>query len=75
MAPGLAIDGLLAHVYRCHPCDYLYYATYEYLHWCMHLPKERRVEKQVFFIVSTDITSCTIATCIAISTWSFPWLT
>jgi hypothetical protein len=27
----------------------LYYATYEYLHWCMHLPKERRVEKAGIF--------------------------
>ncbi|WP_075087015.1 hypothetical protein [Verrucomicrobium spinosum] len=22
-----------------------YYGIYEYLHWCMHLPKNRRVEK------------------------------
>ncbi|MEK7170633.1 MAG: fatty acid hydroxylase [Patescibacteria group bacterium] len=22
----------------------LYYATYEYIHWCMHLPKSRRLE-------------------------------
>jgi hypothetical protein len=22
-----------------------YYATYEYIHWCMHLPKTRRVEQ------------------------------
>jgi len=26
-----------------------YYATYEYLHWCMHLPKSRRVEKSELF--------------------------
>lgn len=26
-----------------------YYGTYEYLHWCMHLPKQRRVEKPWFF--------------------------
>jgi hypothetical protein len=26
-----------------------YYATYEYLHWCMHLPKARRVEKPRLF--------------------------
>jgi hypothetical protein len=26
-----------------------YYATYEYLHWCMHLPKKRRVEKSWLF--------------------------
>ncbi len=27
----------------------LYYATYEYLHWCMHLPKQRRVERSGIF--------------------------
>jgi hypothetical protein len=27
----------------------LYYATYEYLHWCMHLPKERTVERSGLF--------------------------
>lgn len=26
-----------------------YYCTYEYIHWCMHLPKERRVEKPWLF--------------------------
>ncbi len=26
-----------------------YYASYEYLHWCMHLPKERRLEKSRLF--------------------------
>jgi hypothetical protein len=26
-----------------------YYATYEYIHWCMHLPKARRVEKPWIF--------------------------
>jgi hypothetical protein len=26
-----------------------YYATYEYLHWCMHLPRARRVEKPWLF--------------------------
>jgi hypothetical protein len=27
----------------------LYYAAYEYMHWCMHLPKERRLEKSYLF--------------------------
>jgi len=27
----------------------LYFAAYEYMHWCMHLPKARRVEKSWFF--------------------------
>ena len=26
-----------------------YYGFYEYIHWCMHLPKERRVEKPWWF--------------------------
>lgn len=26
-----------------------YYAMYEYLHWCMHLPKARRIEKPWLF--------------------------
>jgi hypothetical protein len=26
-----------------------YYATYEYIHWCMHLPKARRIEKSWLF--------------------------
>jgi Fatty acid hydroxylase superfamily len=27
----------------------LYYCTYEYIHWCMHLPKNRRVEQPAIF--------------------------
>ena len=30
-------------------CFSLYYATYEYIHWCMHLPKARRVEQPRVF--------------------------
>ena len=26
-----------------------YYATYEYLHWCMHLPRQRNVERSGIF--------------------------
>ena len=26
-----------------------YYGTYEYIHWCMHLPKARRVERSWIF--------------------------
>lgn len=26
-----------------------YYGTYEYLHWCMHLPKRRKLEKSWLF--------------------------
>jgi hypothetical protein len=27
----------------------LYYAAYEYMHWCMHLPKKRHVERSWIF--------------------------
>lgn len=27
-----------------------YYGTYEYLHWCMHLPKARRLERSRIFL-------------------------
>jgi sterol desaturase/sphingolipid hydroxylase (fatty acid hydroxylase superfamily) len=27
----------------------IYYAAYEYLHWCMHLPKRRHVERSGIF--------------------------
>jgi hypothetical protein len=27
----------------------LYYAAYEYMHWCMHLPQKRHVERSVIF--------------------------
>jgi len=27
----------------------LYYAAYEYMHWCMHLPKKRKLEKSWLF--------------------------
>ncbi len=26
-----------------------YYGAYEYIHWCMHLPKQRRIEQPKFF--------------------------
>ena len=26
-----------------------YYCTYEYMHWCMHLPKSRRIENSWLF--------------------------
>lgn len=38
---GLAVGSLLAFC--------LYYGTYEYLHWCMHLPKQRRLERSGIF--------------------------
>jgi hypothetical protein len=38
---AFTIGGLIA--FAC------YYGVYEYLHWCMHLPKARRCEKPEFF--------------------------
>jgi hypothetical protein len=31
------------------PTFVLYYAAYEYIHWCMHLPKARRMERSWLF--------------------------
>jgi hypothetical protein len=32
-----------------------YYAAYEYMHWCMHLPKRRHVERSgIFFRLNGD---------------------
>lgn len=36
-----AVGSLLAFI--------IYYGAYEYMHWCMHLPKARRVEKSWIF--------------------------
>lgn len=33
----------------CAATIFAYYCTYEYIHWCMHLPKVRRVEKGTLF--------------------------
>lgn len=38
---GFALGGFLAFA--------SYYGIYEYIHWCMHLPKARRVEKPMWF--------------------------
>lgn len=38
---GIVIGSLLA-------CS-AYYGAYEYLHWCMHLPRQRRVERSGVF--------------------------
>ena len=38
---GLLCGGIVAFV--------LYYSAYEYLHWCMHLPKRRHVERSGIF--------------------------
>ncbi len=38
---GFVLGGFLAFA--------AYYATYEYIHWCMHLPKARRIEKPWWF--------------------------
>ncbi len=38
---GFTVGGLIA--FTC------YYCFYEYIHWCMHLPKARRIEKPRWF--------------------------
>jgi len=38
---ALAVSGLVAFV--------TYYGIYEYMHWCMHLPKQRRLERSWIF--------------------------
>ena len=38
---GVVVGGIFASAF--------YYGTYEYLHWCMHLPKDRQIEKPWFF--------------------------
>ena len=38
---GLTVGGVIAFA--------SYYGFYEYIHWCMHLPKARRVEKPRWF--------------------------
>jgi len=38
---ALGLGALLAYV--------AYYGAYEYMHWCMHLPKRRRVERSWIF--------------------------
>ncbi len=38
---GLALGGFAAFV--------MYYSAYEYLHWCMHLPRKRVVERSGIF--------------------------
>ena len=46
LAWGLGRWGLLIGAV---PSFIAYYATYEYMHWCMHLPKARRLEKSWLF--------------------------
>lgn len=52
MGPIVAISvplGLWGLLVGAFPAYALYYATYEYIHWCMHLPKSRRLERSGLF--------------------------
>jgi sterol desaturase/sphingolipid hydroxylase (fatty acid hydroxylase superfamily) len=52
MLPFVAVGWAVGHwafALAALPVFVLYYAAYEYLHWCMHLPKSRRVEKSELF--------------------------
>lgn len=46
---GWAFNHLLAISLTAFLVIYAYYGTYEYLHWCMHLPKRRKLEKSGIF--------------------------
>ena len=41
----------------------IYFTAYEYMHWCMHLPKKRHVERSGIFFRLTDTICCIIAIC------------
>ena len=43
------ITGTWAMLAGAVPACILYYAAYEYMHWCMHLPKQRPVERSGIF--------------------------
>jgi len=50
--PFVALAALLGHwwlVAGALPTTAAYYATYEYIHWCMHLPKRRNLERSGIF--------------------------
>lgn len=46
IAVPLSLWGLLIGAF---PAYLLYYGAYEYMHWCMHLPKHRRMERSWLF--------------------------
>lgn len=50
--PYVAFAGLIGHWWLLAgavPACAAYYATYEYIHWCMHLPRKRNVERSGIF--------------------------
>jgi len=49
--PILALQALIGHpiFWGALLSMMLYYATYEYLHWCMHVPRKRNVERSGIF--------------------------
>ena len=50
--PFVAVAWWLGHwslLWGALPACAAYYATYEYLHWCMHLPKKRNLERSGIF--------------------------
>jgi len=52
MVPFLAVSWWLGHWWLLAGASLAcagYYATYEYIHWCMHLPRKRNVERSGIF--------------------------
>ncbi|HVV00299.1 MAG TPA: fatty acid hydroxylase [Verrucomicrobiae bacterium] len=52
MIPFVAVSWLAGHwalLGGALPTCILYYAAYEYMHWCMHLPRKRYVERSGIF--------------------------
>jgi hypothetical protein len=52
MVPVVAVAwplGMWALAIGALPGFIVYYGAYEYMHWCMHLPKERRLERSQLF--------------------------
>ena len=52
MLPVVALAGIFGRwglVFGALPAIIAYYGAYEYMHWCMHLPKHRRLERSWLF--------------------------
>ena len=50
--PFIAVSWLLGRwslLFGALSASAVYYATYEYIHWCMHLPKKRNLERSGIF--------------------------
>ena len=48
-ARGVMVDRAMGVGCRHHVGACVYYAAYEYMHWCMHVPRKRNVERSGIF--------------------------